>query len=88
MGWVSIEPLGAVSVRADGELIFFAMVTLQEDGSYLQNTVTPNDIDDATLIEPIMRLPSVIAKEWVVQVDGSAVDSICIAQSIDEIKSS
>jgi hypothetical protein len=64
------------------------MPSMGSTGTYRQTTITPGGIDQVTLAEPIMRLPPVVAKEWKIYVEGTNIDSVCIAQSIDEIKSS
>lgn len=90
MSWVSLEPRGGVTVTADGEVIFAATLlpSMGSTGTYEQTTITPSGLPQVTLAEPIMRLPPVVAKEWVIYVEGEEIDSVCIAQSIDEIQSS
>ena len=90
MGWVSIEPQGGVTVSADGRMIFAATLlpSMGNTGTYEQTTIEPSGVPQVTLAEPIMRLPPVVAKEWRIYVEGTNIDSVCIAQSIDEIKSS
>lgn len=91
MGWVHVEaesyPI-TVKVWADGTLL--ANYTLSQSGStYTQVTATPSGISNATLREPVMRLPSVLAKEWEVEVSGTGrIDEVCLAQSIDELAGS
>ena len=54
---------------------------------FTQVTTVPGSTSNATLQEPIMRLPAVVAKEWEVQVAGTqTVNEVCIAQSIEEVK--
>ena len=89
MAWVSVHadayPV-VVKVYADGTLI--AHYTLSLSGStYTQVTSTPSSISNATLQEPIMRLPATVGQEWEVEVSGATViNEICLAQSMDEIR--
>jgi hypothetical protein len=54
---------------------------------YTQATTTPSSISNGTLREPIMRLPSALAKEWEVEVSGAvSINEVCLAQSMDEIR--
>ena len=54
---------------------------------FTQATTVPGSISNATLQEPIMRLPAVVAKEWEIEISGTqTVNEICIAQSIEEVK--
>ena len=89
MAWVSVHadayPV-VVKVYADGTLI--AHYTLSLSGStYTQATSTPSGISNATLQEPVMRLPATVGQEWEVEVSGATViNEICLAQSMDEIR--
>lgn len=89
MAWVSVHadayPV-VVKVYADGTLI--AHYTLSLSGStYTQVTSTPSSISNATLQEPVMRLPATVGQEWEVEVSGATViNEICLAQSMDEIR--
>ena len=93
MSWAGVDFSTAVgtggvivSVYADGTLILSVRFGQTTNG-YTLTTYTPSGIGNVTLAEPICRLPAVTAKEWQVKVKGRRfVDSICIAQSIDEIK--
>lgn len=88
MGWVSISadtyPV-RVKVWGDGVLIANYQIT-SSGGTYTQNTTLPSNISNATLREPVMRLPAVIAQEWEVQVEGTDINEFCLAQSMDEIR--
>lgn len=89
MGWVHVEaetyPV-TIKVWADGVLIAEYAIS-QSGGVYTQTTTTPSGIPSVTLAEPLMRLPSKLAKEWEVEVSGSVViNEFCLAQTIDEIK--
>lgn len=88
MSWVSVHantyPV-TVKVYADGTLI--AHYQLSQSGStYTQQSTVPNGLSNATLREPAMRLPAVVAQEWEVQVEGKDINEFCIAQSIDELR--
>jgi len=88
MGWISVDankyPV-TVKVWGDGTLV--ADYTLSEsDGVYTQTTYEPSGINSGTLLEPLMRMPAVIAQEWEVQVGGEDINSFCLAQGIGEVK--
>ena len=91
MGWVSVKAEAypvTVKVYADGSLISNYTVSYSNN-AYTQATTTPSGISNATLAEPIMRLPAVIGKEWEIEVSGAGViNEACIAQSMDEIQQS
>jgi len=91
MGWVSVKAEAypvTVKVYADGSLISNYTVSYSNN-VYTQATTTPSGISNATLAEPIMRLPAVIGKEWEIEVSGAGViNEACIAQSMDEIQQS
>lgn len=90
MVWVHVDadayPI-TVKVWADGTLI--ADYTLSQSGNtYTQATTVPNGISNATLREPVMRLPVAVGKEWEVEVSGAVViNEVCLAQSIEELAS-
>ena len=89
MGWVSVKaedyPV-TVKVYADGSLISNYTVSYSNN-VYTQVTTTPSGISNATLREPIMRLPSTVGKEWEIEVSGAVtINEVCIAQSMDEIR--
>ena len=90
MGWVSVhanEYPATVKVYGDGTLL--AHYTLTKSGAtYTQTTTVPSGISNATLAEPIMRMPAVIAQEWEVQVEGTDINEFCLAQAMDEIRQS
>ena len=88
MGWLSVEageyPV-TVKVWADDTLIVNYELTKSSD-TYTQVTTTPANISDGTLREPIMRMPAVIGQVWEIQVEGKDVYSVCLAQSMAEVK--
>ena len=89
MAWVSVHadayPV-TVKVFADGSLIANYTISLSNN-VYTQVTSTPSGISNATLREPIMRLPATVGVEWEVEVSGTkVVNEVCLAQSIEEIK--
>ena len=90
MSWVSVhanEYPATVKVYGDGALL--AHYTLTKSGStYTQATTVPSGISNATLAEPIMRMPAVVAQEWEVQVEGTDINEFCLAQSMEEIRTS
>ena len=90
MGWVSLhanEYPATVKVYGDGTLL--AHYTLTKSGStYTLATTVPSNISNATLAEPIMRMPAVVAQEWEVQVEGTDINEFCLAQAMDEIRQS
>jgi hypothetical protein len=90
MGWVSVhanEYPATVKVYGDGTLL--AHYTLTKSGAtYTQATTVPSGISTATLAEPIMRMPAVVAQEWEVQVEGTDINEFCLAQAMDEIRQS
>lgn len=89
MGWVSVKadsyPV-TVKVWGDGTLI--ANYTISYSNNvYTQATLTPSNISNATLQEPVMRLPATRAQEWEVEVSGAVdINEVCLAQSMDEIR--
>lgn len=76
-----------VKVTADGTEI--ANYTISKSGNvYTQATTTPSGISDASLHEPVMRLPSVKALVWEVEVSSTkVVNEVCIAQTMRELRS-
>lgn len=90
MSWVSVhanEYPATVKVYGDGALLAHYTVT-KSGATYTQATTVPSNISNATLAEPIMRMPAVVAQEWEVQVEGTDINEFCLAQSIDEIRQS
>ena len=89
MSWVSVDadtyPV-TIKVYGDGTLIAHYVLSLS--GSvFTQTTTVPGSISNATLTEPVMRLPATVAQEWEVEVSGSTIiNEVCIAQSIDELR--
>lgn len=89
MGWVSVKadayPV-TVKVWGDGSVI--AEYTISYSSNvYTQVTTTPSGISNATLREPVMRLPATRAQEWEVEVSGAVdINEVCLAQSMDEIR--
>ena len=90
MGWVSVNAdVYPVTVKVYGDDTLLAHYTLTKSGStYTQATTVPSGISDGTLREPIMRMPAVVAQEWEIQVEGTDINEFCLAQSMDEIRSS
>lgn len=90
MSWVSVhanEYPATVKVYGDGTLLAHYTVT-KSGATYTQATTVPSGISNATLAEPIMRMPAVVAQEWEVQVEGTDINEFCLAQSMDEIRQS
>ena len=89
MGWVSVHAnTYPVTVKVWGDGTLLAHYTISVSGSaYTQATTVPSGISNGTIREPIMRMPAKIAQEWEVQVEGSDINEFCLAQSIDEIRS-
>ena len=91
MAWVSVHAEAypvTVKVYGDGSLIAHYSVS-ESSGVYTQSTTVPSGVNDATLREPIMRLPATVATEWEVEVSGAVtVNEVCLAQSMDEIRGS
>lgn len=98
MGWVHLKAdsypttpyKNRILVSADGTLIADYYITFDSGtNTYTQEVNTPSGISDATLYEPVMRLPAVIGSEWEVEIRGAVpVDEFCLAQSMDEIRQS
>lgn len=89
MGWVSVKAEAypvTVKVWADGTLISNYTISYANN-AYTQATTTPSGISNATLTEPIMRLPAILGKEWEVEASGAVtINEVCIAESMDEIR--
>lgn len=102
MGWVHLKaesyPINLVDNTAQNRVRVYADEILVADyyitydvttGAYTQKVNTPSGISDASLREPIMRLPAVVASEWEVEISGIVpIDEFCLAQSMDEIRQS
>jgi hypothetical protein len=90
MGWVSVHAdVYPVTVKVYGDGTLLAHYTLTKSGStYTQATTVPSNISDGTLREPIMRMPAVVAQEWEIQVEGTDINEFCLAQSMEEIRTS
>ena len=90
MSWVSVTAEAypfTVSVFADGTLVYVGVVT-ESSGTITLQVTTPSGISNSTIYETILRLPSVIGKEWEVQIESAKnINELCIAESIDEIRS-
>tara|TARA_Y100000389_G_scaffold74043_1_gene70673 strand:+ start:1861 stop:3768 length:1908 start_codon:yes stop_codon:yes gene_type:complete len=89
MGWISVDadeyPI-TVKVYADGTLISNYTLSFSAD-VYTQATTTPSNIADASLREPIMRLPPVVAQEWEVELSSAfTINEFCLSQSMAEIQ--
>ena len=94
MAWVHMSAasfpnsgtLNKVRVWADGTLLADYTISYSSN-VYTQITSTPGSISNATLYEPVMRLPSTLAKEWEVEVSGVVtIEEVCLSQNINEIK--
>jgi len=48
----------------------------------------PSGISNGTIVEPVMRMPAVVAQEWEIQVEGTDINEFCLAQSMDEVRGS
>ena len=102
MGWVHLKAesyfANAIDNTAQNRVRVYADEVLIADyyitydglaGAYTQEVNTPSGISDASLREPTMRLPAVVASEWEVEISGTApIDEFCLAQSMDEIRQS
>lgn len=88
MGWVHVDAESypvVVKVWVDGTLIADYSISYANN-VYTQVTTVPNGISNATLREPIMRLPATVGQEWEVQVSGAVtVNEVCIAGTIEEL---
>ena len=95
--WISVDaesyPVASsgvtpVTVKVFGDGTLIAHYVLTKSGNvFTQVTTVPGSISNATLQEPVMRLPASVAKEWEVQVSGTqTINEVCIAQSIEEVK--
>ena len=89
MAWVSVTAEGypfTVSVYAEGTLIYAGTVT-ESSGTKTLAVATPSGINNSTIYESVMRLPSNVAKEWEVQIESQFnINELCLAESIDEIR--
>lgn len=94
MSWVHIHAdsypsspgKNRVRVWADGVVIADYKIT-KSGNVFTQETTVPSGISDASLAEPIMRLPSVLATEWEVEIQGYVpINEFCLAQTMAEIK--
>ena len=90
MGWVSVHAdVYPVTVKVYGDGTLLAHYTLTKSGStYTQATTVPSGISNGTLREPIMRMPAAVAQEWEIQVEGTDINEFCLAQSMEEIRTS
>lgn len=77
-----------ISVIADGVTIAEYTIHKQGEAAYLQSTTLPENISNTVIAEPIMRLPPALATEWEIEVSGEDVNEVCIAQSMEEIRTS
>jgi hypothetical protein len=89
MAWVSVTAEAypfTVSVFGDGVLIYVGIVT-ESSGTKTLQVTTPSSISNSTIRETILRLPSIVAKEWEVQIESAKnINELCLAESIDEIR--
>lgn len=88
MGWVSIDANAyPVTVKVYADEVLVANYTLSKtDNVFSQAVTVPANISTSTILEPVMRMPAVVAREWEVQVEGKDINSFCLAQSIDEVR--
>jgi len=95
MGWMSIDANqygfpATVKVWADGTLIFHAVVSKTADSDFSLNFTVPA-ISTASVKgnkQPVFRLPAVVGQEWEIEVQSADLNSVCIAQTLEEIQSS
>ena len=75
-----------VKVYGDGSVIYNAVIA--SSGSNFTVTGTTPSFSSTNITEPIVRLPDGLHKTYEVEVEGATiVNEICIAQSIDELRS-
>jgi len=90
MGWIYVSARSfpvTIKVYANGVLIADYSLAFASN-VYTQTVTVPASISPVTLREPAMRLPPVVATEWVIEVSGTGiVDYVCIAQSVEELVS-
>ena len=88
-GWVSVDAKAypvSVKVFADGNVIANYAIGLTNN-VYSVGYTSGGSVQSLSLQEPVIRLPATVAKEWHIEVYGdNAVNEVCIAQSIDEVK--
>ena len=88
MGWVSVHAENypvTIKVYADGTLVSHYVLS-KSGATFTQATTVPSGINSGTLMEPIMRMPAIVAQEWEIQVEGTDINEFCLAQSMDEIR--
>lgn len=87
--WVSVDAKAypvSVKVFADGNVIANYAIGLTNN-VYSVGYTSGGSVQTVHLQEPVIRLPATVAKEWHIEVYGeNAVNEVCIAQSIDEVK--
>jgi len=77
-----------VKVWADGALLADYHITKGNSATYGVRPNTPSGLTSSSMAEPIARLPAVLARKWEVEVRSYyPVREICIAQTMDELKS-
>ena len=87
--WLSVSAEAyPVSLKVWGDGVLVADYTLDFVGPHYTHTVTvPAGASVGTLREPVMRMPSKIAQEWQVEVTSqTAINEVCLAQSIEEVQ--
>ena len=88
-GWISVDAKAypvSVKVFADGNVIANYAIGLTNN-VYSVGYTSGGSVQSLHLQEPVIRLPATVAKEWHIEVYGdNAVNEVCIAQSIDEVK--
>lgn len=90
MSWVCVDadayPV-TVKVWGDGALVSHYVLS-KSGATFTQATTVPSGISNGTIVEPVMRMPAVVAQEWEIQVEGTDINEFCLAQSMDEVRSS
>jgi hypothetical protein len=77
-----------VRVWADGSLLANYQITKGNGDTYSVRVNTPSGLTSSAMAEPIVRLPAKLARKWEVEVRSyHPVREICIAQTMDELKS-
>ena len=76
--WISVDAeaypaassgITPVTIKVFGDGTLIAHYVLTKSGNvFTQATTVPGSISNATLQEPIMRLPAVVAKEWEIEI--------------------
>ena len=90
MSWVCVDadayPV-TIKVWGDGTLVSHYVLS-KSGATFTQATTVPSGISNGTIVEPVMRMPAVVAQEWEIQVEGTDINEFCLAQSMDEVRGS